>query len=114
MDQQADGLADGRGGAVRERHEPRLGRGGGEGGDGGDAGAERKALEGLVKADGDEEDDEGGAGRDAEGHADEDGVEEDAGFEEEALEEHLLLLLLAGEGRLWVGGFFSVGGGVIW
>jgi len=42
-----------------------------------------------VEGDGDEEDEEGGPRADGEGHSYEDAVEEDARFEEEALEEEL-------------------------
>ena len=47
----------------------------------------------TVKGDGDEEDDKTGAGRHGEGHANEYRVEEDAGFEEEALEKKFALFL---------------------
>lgn len=40
---------------------------------------------------GDEKDDEGGSGRDGYGHADEDGVEDDPGFEEHTLYHEFLL-----------------------
>lgn len=88
MQPQTDSLTDRRRGPVRERHEPRTrGRGRKEVGDqGGDAGAEGEPFEGLVEGDGDEEDDEGSAGGDGESHTDEDAVEEDASFQEEALE----------------------------
>lgn len=92
MHAQPDGLADGRGGAVGQGHEPGLDGAGAEqrGDEGGDAGAQGETFEGLVEGDGDEEDNERGAGADGEGHADEDAVEQDAGFEEEALEEEFL------------------------
>lgn len=47
---------------------------------------------------GEEEDEEGAACCDGEGQADEDGVEEDAGFEEETLEEEVLFGLRLGRG----------------
>lgn len=47
---------------------------------------------------GEEEDEEGAACCDGEGYADEDGVEEDAGFEQETLEEEVLLGLGLGRG----------------
>lgn len=98
MDGETDGLADGGGGAVCEGHEPRLGASGGKAGGGsGDAGAKREAFKGLVEGDGEKEDEEGWREGDGEGDADEDGVEEDAGFEEEALKEELLLDLVGGE-----------------
>ena len=50
-----------------------------------------------MEGDGDEEDEEGRADGDGERHADEDAVEEDAGFEEEALQQHFLLELVRGE-----------------
>ena len=51
-----------------------------------------------MKGDGDEKDDEARAGRDRESHADENGVEEDARFEEETLEEQFALFLEGGGG----------------
>lgn len=78
---------------------------------GGNAGAESEAFKGLVKGYGEEEDEEGAACCDGEGHADEDGVEEDAGFEEETLEEEVLLGVglgrRGGSNRVW-GGIFKV------
>lgn len=97
MHGEADGLAEGGGGAVGEGHEPWFRGAVGER-QGGDAGAEGEAFEGLVEGDGDEEDDEGGADGEGEGEPDEDGVEEDAGFEEEALQEEFLRV---GGGRGW-------------
>jgi len=47
-----------------------------------------------VEGDGDEENDELCACRDGDGHADEDAVEEDAGFEEQALQEESLRIVL--------------------
>ena len=86
VDGKADGLTDGGGGAVREGHEPGLNaRGGKAGGGGGDAGAEGETLEGLVKGYSQEEDIEWGRKGDGEGDANEDGMEEDASFEQEAL-----------------------------
>ena len=46
-----------------------------------------------MKGYGEEEDDEGATCCDGEGYTNEDGVEEDAGFEEETLEEEVLLRL---------------------
>lgn len=57
---------------------------------------------------GEEEDEEGTACCNGEGHADEDGVKEDAGFEEETLEEEVLLGVGLGRG----GGSSVVWGGV--
>lgn len=107
MDGQTDRLADGGGGAVCEGHEPGFRGAGGER-EGGDAGAEGEAFEGLVEGDGDEEDDEGGADGEGEGEADEDGVEEDARFQEEALEEEFLGVG-GGGGRRGEGGGDVVG-----
>lgn len=56
-----------------------------------------------MEGDGDEEDEEGRADGDGERHADEDAVEEDAGFEEEALQQHFLLELVRGERGCGVG-----------
>ena len=112
MDDQTDGLAHGRRHAEGEDHKPGAQRGPREV-DGGDAAAEGKTLEGLVDGDGEEEDEEGGAGLDGEGHADEDAVEEDAGLEEEALEKEFLLLVRRGD--VYVGicvGTGSAGGGL--
>lgn len=95
---QPNRLAERRRGAVRERHEPRLGRARGKR-ERGDARAEGEALEGLVERDGDEEDEEGRARGDGDGHADEDAVEEDAGLEQEALQQLFFLLLLRREER---------------
>lgn len=112
---EADGLADGssifslvvglieggwEGGlreTVSEGHEPglcgvRLPR------EHGDAAAEGEALKGLVDENGDEEDEEAGVAGDAEGHADEDAVEQDSHFEEGDLEKRFLVDLLGGEG----------------
>lgn len=61
-----------------------------------------------MEGDGDEEDEEGGPDGDRKGHADEDAVEEDARFKEEALQEHLLLEL----GGRELGRGVRVGGGV--
>lgn len=98
MDGETDGLADGSSGAVGEGHEPGLGASGGKaGGSNGDAGPKGKAFKGLVEGDGEKEDEEGWREGDGEGDADEDGVEEDAGFEEEALKEELFLDLVGGE-----------------
>ncbi|KIH94859.1 hypothetical protein SPBR_03703 [Sporothrix brasiliensis 5110] len=93
--EQANGLAQGRGAAVGQDHEPGLVGGAGEV-DGGDAAAEGQALEALVEGDGDEKNDKGGARGDAEGHADEDAVEQDAGLQEHALQHEPLLLLGVG------------------
>ena len=49
-----------------------------------------------MEADGNQEDDKGGAGSDGDSHADEDRVKKDAGFEEEALEEELLRVFFGG------------------
>ena len=49
-----------------------------------------------MEGDGQQEHEERGASRDREGDADEDGVEKNPGFEEEALEEELLLCLVCG------------------
>lgn len=103
-------LPDGRGTAICEGHEPGLPllRSSGVPTDGGNPRAERETFEGLVEGDCDEEDDEVVACGDGEGHADEDRVEEDAEFEEEALEEEFLAFLL--RGGVWVGlGEFDVG-----
>ena len=81
MNGKADRLAERRRRAVRKRHEPRF-RGRGREGQGGDAGAQGEALEDLMEGDGHEEDEKGRARRDGQGHADEDAVEEDAGFQE--------------------------------
>ncbi|POR36132.1 Uncharacterized protein TPAR_03671 [Tolypocladium paradoxum] len=88
-----DGLADGRGAAVGERHGPRL-PAPAVPVDGGDARAQRQALKGLVEDDGDEQHDEVGADGHAERHADEDAVEEDARLEQDALEALLAALHL--------------------
>ena len=98
---QADGDGDRRRDAVPERQE--IGRpalGGGPGRDG-EAGAETEAFEGLVEDEDDVEDCEFGAG-DGEGQADEDGVEDDAEFEDED-GSHL--------GGVVFGGLSVVGGG---
>lgn len=58
---------------------------------------------------GEEEDEEGAACCDGEGYADEDGVEKDAGFEQETLEEEVLLGLGLGSG----GGSNGVRGGIL-
>lgn len=97
MHPQPNRLANRRRRAVRQRHEPRFGGRGWEGGDGCDPRAEREAFERLVEGDGDEEDEEGRADGDGERHADKDAMEENAGFEEEALQQHFLLELMRGE-----------------
>ena len=100
MHDKPDSLAYRRGGPVCEDHEPGT-RGARREGNGCDAGAEGEAFEGLVEGDGDKEDDERRARGDADSHADEDGVEEDAGFEEEALEDLALLFFFWGENDGW-------------
>ena len=64
-----------------------------------------------MEGDGDEEDEEGRAGGDGEGDADEDAVEEDAGFEEEHLEEEFRLELVWREAGVGFGGGREGGGG---
>ena len=116
MHRDTNRLPDGRRGAVCEGHEPGFGGRRGERGDGGDAGAKGEAFKGLVEGDGDEQNNERGAGADGKGHPDKDGVEEDAGFEEEALEEGFLLELVVAEcrgggWRFWLrGGWGGVDG----
>lgn len=99
MHGEPDCLANGCGGTVRESHEPRLNAGRGKGGScSRDAGTEGKAFKGLVERDCQEKDVKGRGKRDGEGDSDEDGVEEDTGFKEEALQEQLLLGLMRREG----------------
>ena len=88
MHEQPDGLADGGSGAVGKTHQPWFrGHGREEVRDERrDARAQSEALEGLVEGDCDEEHDERCPCCDADGHPDEDAVEEDPGFEEETLQ----------------------------
>ena len=102
MDAEADGLAERRRGAVGERHQPRLERRGREG-KGRNARAEREAFKRLVEGNGNQQDEKGRARAHGQRHADEDAVEENAAFEEQALEQQLAVCL-----RGWVHG-----GGVV-
>ena len=111
MHRQSNRLADRRGGPVRQGHEPRFRGSDGEG-KGGYAGAESETFEGLVEGYCDEEDDEGGSDGEGEGEADEDGVEEDTGFEEEALEEKFLGVARGGRCGGGVGGWYGRGVGI--
>ena len=97
-----DCLSQGRGETVGARHHPRLpavclpAYGG-------NAGAEGEAFEGLVKDDGDEEDDERGADGDGEGHADEHAVEQNPHLQQQDLERSFFENLLLAEVELVVG-----------